>query len=317
MLMQAVVLDRFGGPDVLHLDEVARPQPLPTEVLVRIEAAGVNAADWRTRSGRGFAAMMGNPPIIPGWDLAGVVTEVGAGVTIFVPGDRVFGMARFPHPGKAYAEYVTAPARHLARIPRGLSSIEASALPLAALTAWQSLVDTAAVETGQTVVICGASSDVGQFAVQIAKAHGADVVAIGSAPSRNRLLSLGADEVVADTELSDRGAWNNVDIVLDIDLDVHGTRRTRSWMTCLRPGGMFISPLTTPTCVHDERQDDAVRLTRIMAEPDHVALQQLAHLVSTGQLSLQIEHVLAFDKAAEAHQLGETDGFGKAILTMN
>jgi NADPH:quinone reductase-like Zn-dependent oxidoreductase len=302
---------------VLHLAEVARPQPLPTEVLVRIEAAGVNAADWRTRSGRGFAAMMGNPPIIPGWDLAGVVTEVGAGVTIFVPGDRVFGMARFPHPGNAYAEYVTAPSRHLARIPRGLSSIEASALPLAALTAWQSLVDTAGVETGQTVVICGASCDVGQVAVQIAKAHGADVVVIGPAPSRTRLLSLGADEFVADTEPFHRGAWRDLDIVLDIDFDIHGTRRSRSWMACLRPGGMLISPLTTPACAHDERHHDGMHLSRIMAEPDHVALQHLAHLVSTGQLSLQVDHVLPLGKAAEAHQLGEADRFGKAILTMN
>jgi NADPH:quinone reductase-like Zn-dependent oxidoreductase len=121
---------------------------------------------------------------------------------------------------------------------------------------------------------------------------------------------------VADTEPFDRVARRDVDIVLDIDFDSHARRRSRTWLAWLRPGGMLIAPLTTAACAPDRIDHDGVHLTRIMAEPDHVALQQLAHLVSTGQLSLPVDRVLPLDQAAEAHQLGEADGSGKAILTI-
>jgi NADPH:quinone reductase-like Zn-dependent oxidoreductase len=143
--LRAIHVTDFGGPDVLRLVDVEPPKPIPTEVLVEVHAAGVNPVDWKTREGRGAAGASGPPPFILGWDVAGVVTEVGRGVTLFKPGDRVFGMPWFPREAGAYSEFVTAPSRQFAPMPDGLSFEEAAALPLAGLTAWQALVDTADV----------------------------------------------------------------------------------------------------------------------------------------------------------------------------
>jgi len=130
--MRAIRQEALGGPEVLELVDVPRPEPGPTEVLVRVAAAGVNPVDWKTRARGG---VLGEPPFAVGWDVAGTVEEIGRGVTRFAPGDRVFGMPRFPREAAAYAEYVTAPSRQLARVPCGLSDVEAGALPLAGLTA--------------------------------------------------------------------------------------------------------------------------------------------------------------------------------------
>src|SRR3954454_19531442 len=167
--MRAVEVTEFGGPEVLRLVDVDAPSPIPTEVLVEVHAAGVNPVDWKTREGRGMAGACGPPPFTLGWDVAGVVTELGRGVTIFGPGDRVFGMPWFPRAAGAYAEFVTAPSRQFARMPDGLSFEDAAALPLASLTAWQALADTAHVGEGNTVLINGASGGVGHLAVQVAK----------------------------------------------------------------------------------------------------------------------------------------------------
>lgn len=144
----------FGGPEVLELTEVDRPAPLPTEVLVRVRAVGVNPVEAVIRSGR--FPLLGEPPFILGWDVCGVVADIEPGVTRFRPGDEVYGMPFFPRPANAYAEYVAAPSRQLARKPASLSYAEAAALPLAGLTAWQALVDTARVAAGQRVLIHGA-----------------------------------------------------------------------------------------------------------------------------------------------------------------
>src|SRR5690349_1916881 len=146
--MRAVVQHSFGGPDVLQVAEVPRPVPLPTEVLVRVRAAGINPVDWKTRSGGGMAQVLGEPPFTLGWDVSGVVEEVGFGVTTLKPGDEVYGMPWFPRAAGGYAEYVTAPSRHFAKKPKSLTHVEAAALPLAALTAYQVLVDTADVQKG-------------------------------------------------------------------------------------------------------------------------------------------------------------------------
>ncbi|HEY1974037.1 MAG TPA: alcohol dehydrogenase catalytic domain-containing protein, partial [Pseudonocardia sp.] len=134
-LMRAVVLDRFGGPEVLTVGQRPLPEPLPTEVRVRVAAAGVNPIDGKTRSGQGMARFLGDLPFVLGWDIAGEVEAVGVGVTRFEVGDQVFGMPRFPRLAGCYAEYVTAPSRQLAKLPAGLDHVGAAALPLAALTA--------------------------------------------------------------------------------------------------------------------------------------------------------------------------------------
>jgi D-arabinose 1-dehydrogenase-like Zn-dependent alcohol dehydrogenase len=209
VVMRAIRQHTLGGPEVLVVEEVPKPEPGPTEVLVRVAAAGVNPVDWKVRAGGGF---LGDPPFTVGWDVAGTVEAVGFGVTWLAPGDRVFGMPRFPREAACYAEYVVSPSRHLARTPDGLSDVEASAVPLAGLTAWQSLVDTAGVGEGSRVLVLGAAGGVGHLAVQIARARGAWVAGTSSAAKHGFLRELGVDELLdRDEPISVR----DVDVVLD------------------------------------------------------------------------------------------------------
>lgn len=153
MRMRAVRQYEFGGPDVLTLEEIDIPQPLPTEVQVEVHFAGVNPVDAKTRVGTSAAVAMDGFPFRVGWDVSGVVSKLGAGVTRFAVGDRVFGMPWFPRECGSYAEYVTAPSRQLVKVPESLGLARAAAIPLPATTAWQGLVDVAEVEAGQTVVV--------------------------------------------------------------------------------------------------------------------------------------------------------------------
>src|SRR5215470_9276123 len=178
--MTAVVQHSFGAPTVLKLSQAARPVPLPTEVLVRVHAAGVNPVDWQTRAGDGVAWALGEPPFTLGWDVSGIVEEAGFGVTTLAPGEEVYGMPWFPRAAGGYAEFVTAPSRQFARKPRSITHEQAAAVPLAALTAWQTLIDTAHVQPGQRVLIHAAAGGVGHFAVQIAKHLGAHVTGTAS-----------------------------------------------------------------------------------------------------------------------------------------
>ena len=146
--MRSVVQHEFGPPEVLKIEELPAPEPIPTEVQVRVHAAGVNPVDFKTRAGRG-SRMLGEPPFTVGWDVSGVVTEVGGGVTRFEVGDEVFGMPWFPREAAAYSEFVTAPSRHFAGKPGVFSHEEAGALPLAGLTAWQIVVDTIKLQAGR------------------------------------------------------------------------------------------------------------------------------------------------------------------------
>jgi NADPH:quinone reductase-like Zn-dependent oxidoreductase len=174
-MMNAAVIDRAGGPEELHIASVPRPEPGLTEIQVRVHAAGVNPVDRKVRADGGPEY-----PLILGWDVAGVVSAAGEGVTIYRPGDEVYGMPLFPRFPGGYAEYVVAPARHFAPKPAALSFTEAAAVPLAALTAWQGLVDTAGLRRGQRVLIHAAGGGVGHLAVQIAKHLGAYVIGTAS-----------------------------------------------------------------------------------------------------------------------------------------
>jgi NADPH:quinone reductase-like Zn-dependent oxidoreductase len=194
--MRAISQNTFGGPEVLQLAEVEKPQPLPTEVLVRVHAAGINPVDAKTRAGSGVAGVLGEPPFILGWDVSGVVEDVGHGVHTVAVGDEVFGMPWFPRAASAYAEYVTAPSRHFARKPASLSHVEAAAVPLAGLTAYQILTALADVQPGQRVLVHAAAGGVGHLAVQFTKHLGAYVVGTASAGKHDWLRQLGADEVV-------------------------------------------------------------------------------------------------------------------------
>jgi NADPH:quinone reductase-like Zn-dependent oxidoreductase len=311
--VRAIVQDRLGGPEVLELREVERPEPLPTEVLVRVHAAGVNPVDWKTRSGRGMARVLGDPPFTVGWDVAGVVEAVGFGVTRFAEGDAVFGMPRFPRAAGAYAEYVTAPSRQLARAPDGLGLREAGAMPLAGLTAWQALVETAGVGEGDRVLVHGAAGGVGHLAVQIAKARGAHVLGTARTDKHAFLRGLGVDEPIDYAEQDVAAAAGEVDVVLDL----LGSRETGlASVACLRRGGLLISvPSGADREVLRTAAERGRRATGILVEPDGAALESLAELVAEGRLRVELAEALPLAAAARAHEIGERGRTrGKLVL---
>jgi NADPH:quinone reductase-like Zn-dependent oxidoreductase len=310
--MRCIRQRALGGPDVLEVTEVPRPDPGPTEVLVRMTGAGVNPVDWKVRARGGF---LGDPPFTVGWDVAGVVAEVGHGVTRFAPGDRVFGMPRFPREAAAYAEYVTSPSRQLARIPDGLSDVEAAALPLAGLTAWQALVETADVRPGQRVLVLAAAGGVGHLAVQIARARGAYVVGTARAEKHAFLTELGVDEAIDYTREAVEERVRDADVVLDLVGDETSVRA----LATLGDRGIFI---VVPSSAGLERllalAGGRVRVTGILVEPDRAGLEALADLAAKRELRAHVSHTFPLEQAARAHEVGETGRTqGKIVLTFD
>jgi NADPH:quinone reductase-like Zn-dependent oxidoreductase len=310
--MRAIRQQTLGGPEVLALVEVPRPVPGPTEVLVRVLAAGVNPVDWKVRARGGF---LGQPPFTVGWDVAGAVESLGYGVTRFATGDRVFGMPRFPREAGAYAQYVTSPSRQLARTPERLSDVEAAALPLAGLTAWQSLVETADVQPGQRVLVLGAAGGVGHLAVQIAKARGAYVIGTARTGKHPFLFELGADAAIDYTSEDVAERAGEVDVVLDLV----GGETGLDALPALRVGGLFITvPSGFDVEPLRELAGGRVRVTGILVEPDRTGMEALGELAATGALRPHVSRTFPLAEAARAHELGETGRTqGKIVLTVD
>jgi NADPH:quinone reductase-like Zn-dependent oxidoreductase len=308
--MRAVVLREYGPPEVLAIEEVPTPEPIPTEVQVRVHAAGINPVDFKTRAGKGVSGVLGEPPVRLGWDVSGVVTEVPGGVTRFRVGDEVFGMPWFPRQAGAYAEYVTAPSRHFAAKPHPLSHEEAAALPLAGLTAWQIVVDTIQLEDGADLLVHGAAGGVGHLAVQVAKARGANVIGTARAEQAEWLRELGVDQVI------DYRSERFEDLVSDLDavIDLPGTYGERS-LPVLRPGGMLVSvPGGVPQEVLDLAARSERRATGFLVEPDPVGLAGLSHLVESGRLEVKVDRVFDLEDAAADLRLAEAGHSGGKIV---
>lgn len=307
--MMAIRQDVFGGPEVLRLAERDRPEPAGTEVLVRVHAAGVNPVDWKTRAGHGLLHSL---PLTIGWDVSGVVEETGLGVTRFAPGDEVFGMPWFPREAGAYAQYVAAPSRQFARKPAVLTHTEAAGLPLAGLTAWQVLVDTAAIQPGQRVLITGAGGGVGHLAVQIAKARGAYVIGTARAARHDFIRALGADEVIDYTTTDPASTAADLDVIFD----PVGAADPGSWLPGITPGGMLIAfGRDDGQALTDATARRRIRIGAVLVEPDSHGLEALAGLAETGRLRVEIETVLPLAEAARAHEISERGHTrGKIIL---
>ncbi|WP_157250981.1 NADP-dependent oxidoreductase [Nonomuraea typhae] len=309
--MRAISQDVLGGPEVLKVVEVARPEPGPTEVLVRVRAAGLNPTDWKHR---GNGGLLGRPPFVLGWDVSGVVEAVGLGTTLYRPGEEVFGMLRYPQGHGAHAEYVTAPARTFALKPEGVDHVQAGALPLAALTAWQALVDTAGVRGGQRVLVHAAAGGVGHLAVQIAKARGAHVIGTASAAKHDLLRELGADELVDYRSVDFAEAVGDVDVVLDTMGGDYGPRSLET----LRAGGTIVSLVLSrlDPGLDALAAERGIRSAAMLVEPDHAAMKAIAALAGAGRLRALVAAVLPLEEAAKAHELGETGRTtGKIVLT--
>src|SRR5438128_4426042 len=213
-LMKAVVLREYGGPEALKLQDVSRPEPKDDEVLVRVIAAAVNPVDAYARQGRLSERGLDKRPMIIGYDIAGVVEKIGAKVTKFIAGDAVYAYLPIMR-GGGYAEFAIAKEGEMALKPKNIDFEKAAAVPLAATTAWQALIDEAKIDNGQTVLIHGGSGGVGHFAIQIAKARGAKVIATASTANQDLLRQLGVDQPIDYTTTKFQDVVKDVDVVLN------------------------------------------------------------------------------------------------------
>lgn len=308
--MRAISQDVLGGPEVLELVELDRPEAGVSQVLVRVHAAGLNPTDWKHRARRIF---LGPPPFVLGWDVSGVVEATGYGVTLFKPGDEVFGMLPYPHGVGSHAEYVTGPARAFAPKPGNVDHVRAAALPLAALTAWQALADTARLSAGQRVLVHAAAGGVGHLAVQIAKARGAYVIGTASAHNHDLVHGLGADELIDYHDADFATAVTDADVVLDT---VGGDYPARSVRT-LRDGGVLISLSRFGAEVAAEAAQRGIRAELLLVEADHGGMTAIGDLATRGKLRPVIAGTFPLADAAKAHQAGDTGHVaGKLVLTI-
>ena len=270
-----------------------------------------NPADWKQRA---HSIFLGPPPFVLGWDVSGVIEATGFGVTLFKPGDEVFGMLPFPRGAGSHAEYVTGPARAFAAKPGNVSHVQAAALPLAALTGWQALADTAQLSDGQRVLIHAAAGGVGHLAVQLAKARGAYVIGTASAANHDLVRSLGADELIDYHAADFAEAVTDADVVLDT---VNGDYPARSLRT-MRPGGVLICLLPFPAEVVAEAARRDVRVEAMLVEADRSGMTAIADLVTRGKLRPVIAGTFPLADAAKAHELGDSGHVaGKLVLTMS
>jgi NADPH:quinone reductase-like Zn-dependent oxidoreductase len=308
--MKAISQDVLGGPEVLKVVDRDIVELGPSQVLVRVHAAGLNPTDWKHRAIKLF---LPDPPFTLGWDVSGVVEETGFGVTLFKPGDEVFGMLPYPHGHGSHAEYVTAPARAFARKPANLDHTQAGAIPLVALTAWQALVDTAGVQPGQRVLIHAAAGGVGHVAVQIAKARGAYVIGTASAGNHSLLRELGADEVIDYRTTDFASVVSDVDVVLD----PFGGEYTLRSVRTLRPGGLVINIVRAAKEGVEEARRRGVRAVTMLVEYDHAGMAAIRDLVEAGKLHPVIAGTFPLADAAKAHEIGDTGHVaGKLVLVM-
>lgn len=298
--MRAAVIDRTGGPDVLHVAEVPTPLPITSEVLVKVTAAGVNPIDAKTRSGRGVSAAIRNYPAILGGEFSGVVAASPYATHPLPVGTPVYGMMSVPRTDGSYAEYVAAPSLSVTRRPRNLSAIEAAGVPLAALTAWGAL-EQAQLTPGSRVLIHAAAGGVGHFAVQFAAHAGVEVIATASARNADWLRSLGASTVIDYTTTRFEDEVAGVDAVIDLIGNVHDNTGRRSLGT-LKPNGIIVN---VPTGSWAELDDDAraagVRATQYKVSPDARVLDQLTDLIEAGHVTVNIDTVYPLEQAAAAH----------------
>ena len=307
-MMKAVRAHAFGDIDVLQYEDAPRPEPADDEVLVRVVAAGVNPVDAKVRTGM-FARMLGTKlPLIPGVDIAGVVEKTGANITKFKAGDAVYGCLNLRAQG-AYAEYAVAKEAEVSPKPKNVNFEGAASMPVAAGTAWQALVEIARLGHGQTVLIHGGSGGVGSFAIQVAKARGAKVIATASAANQEFLKELGADQTIDYKTMKFEEVVKDVDVVVD---SVGGETLQRSY-DVVKKGGIIVSLLEPPDKAQlDER---GIRGTAFLVSPDTGLLSELTKLVEAKKLRPIVSKVYPLAEAARAQEAIETGHTrGKIVL---
>jgi NADPH:quinone reductase-like Zn-dependent oxidoreductase len=307
-MMKAIVAHEYGGPEVLKYEEVPRPEPKEDQILVRVIAAGVNPVDAMVRSGMFAKYEKDVFPIIPGADIAGVVEKLGSKITKFKAGDPVFAYVSLKG-GGGYAEYALAMERDTAAKPKSLTYVEAAAVPIVALTAWQALIDTAKLSTGQTVLIHGGSGGVGSFAIQIAKARGAKVIATASTANQDLLKQLGADVAIDYTKQKFEDVAKDVDIVLD---SVGKDTLARSYGV-VKKGGVIVSLVARPNQADLDKH--GIRGAVLNVEPSADELAEIGKLIDQKKIKVVVSETFPLSEAAKAQeQVATGHTRGKVVL---
>ena len=315
--MKAIAINEFGGRDKLQLMDLSVPTVRKGEILVQVKAAGVNPVDWKIREGYIKDRFPYEFPIIMGWDASGIVEQTGPEVTRFKQGDEIFAYCRKPiiH-GGSYAEYILLEEEHAAIKPKNISFEEAASIPLAALTAYQSLLDAAKISPGETVLIHAAAGGVGGFGVQLAKDHGAVVWATASSGNKEYIQDLGASQVVDYTQKDFRKAVRShypdgVDVVFDC---VGGDVLQKS-AEIVKGGGRLVTIVGDPTGL--VRSD--IHKEFVFVAPNSTQLTELARMVEQGRVKTHLSQVFPFGlvEARKAHEISESGHTrGKMVLVL-
>jgi NADPH:quinone reductase-like Zn-dependent oxidoreductase len=300
--MQAVVIHETGGPEVLQLEQVDRPEPGDGEVLIKIHAASVNPIDWKYR--RGLAPKQ--LPAVLGHDVSGTIELSRA--EGFAEGEDVFGSIA----SGGYAEFTTAPAAVIAKKPSGVSHEQAAAIPVSGLTAWQALFDRGELEQGQMALIAGAAGGVGHFAVQFAARAGARTIGTGSSHNRDFVLGLGADDYVDYTQQDVAQAVSDVNVAFD----TVGGETTEALLPTVRQGGVLVTIANAPP--EQAAAQRGVRAELLVMSPNPGQLARTAELVAAGEVHVEIAATLALQEVQRAHEMSESGHTrGKIILVMS
>jgi NADPH:quinone reductase-like Zn-dependent oxidoreductase len=305
-MMKAWIAHEYGAPEVLKLEAVPVPQPKPDEVLIRVIASGVNPADPLILGGKYAQEFGTHLPLVLGYDAAGIVVKTGADVKRLKAGDAVYAYLLM---GGGWAEYAITNEREAVPKPRSLRFTEAAAVPLAALTAWQALAGVAKLEAGQTVLIHGGSGGVGSFAVQLAKARDARVIATGSTANQEMLKQLGADVAIDYTTTRFENIAKDVDVVID---PVGRDTLARSYPVVKR-GGIVITLVSR--CDPAELERYGIRGASLASHPDADDLAEITTLIDAGKIKPFVTEVLPFADAVKATAQAETHHTrGKIVL---
>lgn len=316
--MKAVIINEFGGTDVLKIQEIEIPVPAADEILVKVYASGVNPVDGVVREG-------GNDvlrphlklPLTLGWDASGIVEEIGSDVTYFKKGDEVYGVPNFPGNG-SYAEYVAAKASQFALKPKSISFNEASAVPLTGLVAANSIFELGKLQAGQHIFIQGASGSVGSFAVQFAKVKGTYVIGSASTGNQEFLKQIGTDEVIDYTKQHFEDLLHDIDVVFEASTVRDNNERLKS-ISVLKNGGIFVSAnvdFPFNEAVKEALEKKNAKGEFLSAQTNHLTwLNEFTQWINEGKVKVTIGKVYPLEQVAEAHKESKSGhGLGKLIL---
>lgn len=300
--MKAVVLHQYGGPDKLKYEDVPDPVANEGQVLVRLAATSVNPIDYKMRSGAAKGRFPLEFPAILGRDVAGIVREVGPGVTQFKPGDKVMGVG-----SKTYAELTVVEAKDLALVPDKLDLVKAAALPLVTLTGEQLMTRGARIQSGQTVLVTGALGGVGRSAVWTAKKAGAKVIAGVRKSQLKEAGTLGADQVLA---LDEAAAIEKLGFI-DAVADTVGGETGQKLLAKVKQGGVFASVVGPPA---NAGMHPTIKIEAIQAKPDAAMVRIMAEDAAAGRLVIPIDRMVPLADAGKAQAAAEKGGIGKILL---